>query len=84
MRTLNFIDPSLIDKDDVRIAGYHVYDIYTNRWDRPVVIQMSESADPPHWYIQDGTNSIFFLSLADVNDYIYRRGLVLGKKYKSN
>ena len=81
MRVFDFLDPSLIDKDEVFTAGYRVYDVFTNRRGMPVVVQMSNTAEPYHWYVQDGTSSIFFLTYAEVAAYIRRRGLVPGSNH---
>lgn len=81
MRVYDFLDPSLIDKNEVQNNGYRVYDVFTNRRGMPVVIQMSNTAEPYHWYVQDGMSSIFFLTYAEVADYIRRRGLVVNKTH---
>lgn len=79
MRVSNFLSPELMaqmKKREVGRPGYRVYDTYINPQGMPAIIQMSDSSEPPHWHIQDGMCSLFFLSYQEVTDYIRRRNLV--------
>lgn len=79
MRVSNFLSTELMaqmERREVGIPGYRVYDTYLNPKGMPVIVQMSDSAEPSHWYIQDGTCSMFFLSYQEVTAYIRRRNLV--------
>lgn len=81
MIPVNFLSPELIEKMKQESNGYHVYDVFATPTGCPVVIQMSDTAEPAHWRIIDRTSSIFFLSYAEVWNYIRRRGLVPDTEY---
>lgn len=77
----DFMSQELIEKLKNEDDGYHVYDIFATPKGNPVLIQMSNRAEPAHWRVIDKTCNAFFLSFAEVQDYIRRRGLMPGKTY---
>lgn len=80
MNPTNFLTPELIEKMQTPTKGYSVYNVLYDKKGVPVVIQMSASSDPPHWYVQDGRNSLFFLTYREMMDYVKERGLVPERK----
>ncbi len=81
MIPIDFLSPELIEKMKQDDRGYHVYDMFATPTGAPVMIQISNTADPAHWRIIDRTSNVFFRSYAEVQDYIHRRGLVPSAEY---
>lgn len=81
MIPVDFLSPELIKQMKQEGSGYCVYDMFATPTGLPVIIQISNTADPAHWCILDRTSSVFFRSYAEVRDYIRRRGLVPSAEY---
>ena len=81
MIPVDFLSQALIEKLTQESNNYRIYDMFATPKGAPVMIQISNTADPAHWRIIDRTSSVFFRSYAEVRDYIRRRGLVPSAEY---
>ncbi len=81
MAHIDVFDEDFLKKCNENTPGYTLWNILETKNGAPVIIQMSDSAEPPHWYIQNGSCSIFYFSFKEVTDYIKKHGLIQSRKY---